>query len=134
MGPPSAVAFPHRELEFGSEAVEACGAGIAWVRQTLDDWHLPAEGGDAVLIAAELLSNAAKHAGGILRLSLELHGSLLQIAVTDPSPDPPHLGEHRPNSIGGHGLFIVDRLTVNWGTWREGGGKTVWADLPLPSP
>ncbi|MFE3286234.1 ATP-binding protein, partial [Streptomyces sp. NPDC059233] len=108
--------------------------GIAWVRRTLDDWHLPAEGGDAVLVAAELLANAADHAGGILRLSLEHHGTLLQIAVTDPSPEPPHMGEHRPHAIRGHGLFIVDRLTLSWGSRREGAGKTVWADLPLPSP
>ncbi|MGT2526512.1 ATP-binding protein [Streptomyces nojiriensis] len=112
----------------------ACGAGIAWVRRTLDDWNVPAEGGDAVLVAAELLANAAEHAGGILRLSLERRGTLLQIAVTDPSPETPRMGEHRPDAIGGHGLFIVDRLTLNWGTRREGGGKTVWADLPLPSP
>ncbi|MFI8497543.1 ATP-binding protein [Streptomyces sp. NPDC085524] len=134
MGPPPSPppALPHRELEFGSETAGACGAGIAWIRRTLDDWHLPAENGDAVLVAGELLANAAQHAGGVLRLSFDHRGSVLRIAVTDPSPDPPRLGEHRPDAIGGHGLFLVDRLTVNWGTRQEGSGKTVWADLPLP--
>ncbi|MFF3620824.1 ATP-binding protein [Streptomyces sp. NPDC002467] len=134
--PPSPPpALPHRELEFGSEAVGACGAGIAWVRRTLDDWHLPAtRSGDAVLVAAELLSNAAQHAGGILRLFLEHHGNVPRITVSDPSPEPPRPGEHRPEAIGGHGLFLVDRLTVDWGTRREDGGETVWADLPLRSP
>ncbi|MCF3181431.1 ATP-binding protein [Streptomyces polychromogenes] len=130
--PPSSPAILHRERAFDAEAAAACGAGIAWVRQTLDDWHLSDLGGDVVLAAAELLSNAAEHAGGIRRLSLVHHCSLMHIAVTDPSPDPPRLGEHRPGAVGGHGLFIIDRLSFNWGTRSEGSGKTVWADLPFP--
>ncbi|MFE5675390.1 ATP-binding protein [Streptomyces erythrochromogenes] len=111
--------------------MEACSRGIAWVRQTLTDWDLLDQGLDALLIAAELLSNAAKHAGGIRNLTLTHQDGLLQIAVTDPSPDPPQLRAHRPDSIGGHGVFLIDRLAQHWGTRPSGRGKTVWATLAL---
>ncbi|MFJ6783102.1 ATP-binding protein [Streptomyces yangpuensis] len=132
MAPPQRVAPHHRELTFERGDAGACGAGIACVRRALADWGLTAaDGGDAVLVAAELLTNAHRHAGGPRRLSLDHSGSVLRIAVTDRSPTPPRLGEHRAESIGGHGVFIVDCLAQRWGTRPEGEGKTVWADLTL---
>ncbi|MFB8396158.1 ATP-binding protein [Streptomyces yangpuensis] len=102
------------------------------MRQALADWKLTAaDRGDAVLVAAELLTNAHRHAGGPRRLSVDHSGSVLRIAVTDGSPTPPRLGEHRAERIGGHGVFIVDCLAQCWGTRPEGEGKTVWADLAL---
>ncbi|MFE5623436.1 ATP-binding protein [Streptomyces virginiae] len=131
MGPAPCAAH-HRELALGETAdLEACNRGIAWVRQALTDWDLLDQGMDALLIAAELLSNAARHAGGIRSLALTHQGGLLQIAVTDPSPEPPRLRAHRPDSIGGHGVFLVDRLAQHWGTRPNGRGKTVWATLAL---
>ncbi|WP_051807172.1 ATP-binding protein [Streptomyces sp. NRRL F-2664] len=131
MGPPPSAAH-HREIDLRTTAgTAACSAGLAWVRRTLSDWGLVGRGQDAVLVAAELLANAVEHADGIHRLTLAHHDRLLQIAVTDPSAAPPRLREHRPGSIGGHGLFLVDRLARQWG-WRPNGrGKTVWADLDL---
>ncbi|MFE7187059.1 ATP-binding protein [Streptomyces erythrochromogenes] len=131
MGSPPLAAH-HRELALGETAdLEACSRGITWVRQALTDWDLLGSGQDALLIAAELLSNAAKHAGGIRNLTLTHYDGLLQVAVTDPSPEPPRLRAHRPDSIGGHGIFLVDRLAQDWGTRPNGGGKTVWATLAL---
>ncbi|MFJ3202877.1 ATP-binding protein [Streptomyces sp. NPDC086989] len=120
----------HRELDFDRGDAEACGAGIACVRQALADWDLAAAD-DATLVAAELLTNALKHAGGPRRLSLDHSGGVLRIAVTDRSPSPPRLGAHRADAIGGHGVFIVDQLALRWGTRPEGAGKTVWADLRM---
>ncbi|MFJ9598259.1 ATP-binding protein [Streptomyces virginiae] len=132
MGLPPRTAH-HRELALhGTADLKACDKGITWVRQTLTDWNLLDRGQDALLVAAELLSNAAKHAGGIRSLTLTHHEGLLQITVTDPSPEPPRLRRHRPDSIGGHGVFLVDRLAQHWGTRPNGPGKTVWATVPLP--
>ncbi|MFC9816994.1 ATP-binding protein [Streptomyces virginiae] len=131
MGPAPTTAH-HRELALGETAdLEACSQGITWTRQTLTDWDLLDQGLDALLIAAELLSNAARHAGGIRSLTLTHDEGLLQIAVTDPSPDPPHLRPHRPDSVGGHGIFLIDRLAQHWGSRPNGRGKTVWATLAL---
>ncbi|MEV7559357.1 ATP-binding protein [Streptomyces sp. NPDC089795] len=132
MGSPP-CATHHRELALGETAdLEACSRGITWVRQALTDWGLLGKGQDALLIAAELLSNAAEHAGGIRSLTLSHQDDLLQITVTDPSPDLPQLRAHRPDSIGGHGIFLMDRLAQHWGTRPNGRGKTVWATLALP--
>ncbi|WP_418959803.1 ATP-binding protein [Streptomyces tritici] len=128
---PSAV--HHGELALdGPGDARAFSAWIGWIRQTLTEWHLAAHDTDAVLVAAELLSNAARHAGGILRLSLDHRDGVLRIAVTDPSPDPPRPRAHRAEATGGHGLFIVDNLALDWGTRPEPHGKTVWAELPVP--
>ncbi|MFJ6783090.1 ATP-binding protein [Streptomyces yangpuensis] len=136
MDPPPSPAH-HRELDlYATAGAAACSAGIAWVRRALADWNLTGptgQGDDAVLVAAELLSNAVEHAGGVRSLTLAHHHGVLQIAVTDPSPDHPRLRAHRPDSVGGHGLFLVDRLTRDWGSRPNGRGKTVWADLDLPS-
>ncbi|WP_051807156.1 ATP-binding protein [Streptomyces sp. NRRL F-2664] len=130
MGPPPSTALHHRELAFEPGDPAACGAGIACVRQALADWRLaPDDIADAVLVAAELLTNAWKHAEGPEHLSVDHSGGVLRIAVTDRSPTRPRLGEHRAESIGGHGIFIIDSLALRWGTQPAGEGKAVWAEL-----
>ncbi|MFE5720598.1 ATP-binding protein [Streptomyces erythrochromogenes] len=134
MGPCSSTAVHHREILFDPGDEAACSTGIAHVRQALADWQLTAaDDGNAVLVAAELLTNAAKYAGGPQRLSIDHRGDRLHLAVTDPSPVSPRLGEHRPDTIGGHGIFLIDRIALRWGTRPDGTGKTVWADLALPT-
>ncbi|MFD6113722.1 ATP-binding protein [Streptomyces yangpuensis] len=129
MGPAPATAH-HRELALG-ETADLDSRGITWARQALTDWDLLDQGLDALLIAAELLSNAARHTGGIRSLTPSHDNGLLQIAVTDPSPEPPRLRPHRPESVGGHGIFLIDRLAQHWGSRPNGRGKTVWATLRL---
>jgi anti-sigma regulatory factor (Ser/Thr protein kinase) len=125
-------------MEFPPGGGRTCVSdGVAFARATVADWHLASNGGtastDAVLVAAELLANAVDHAGGPLALELGRRHGWLRVAVSDPDsallrradpyvPDRPH----------GHGLMIVDRIAADWGTSPDRGGKTVWADLPLP--
>ncbi|RKE23565.1 ATP-binding protein [Streptomyces sp. TLI_171] len=107
-------------------------AGIAFTRRTLADWHLtdPAACTDALLVAAELLANAAQHTPGPERLDIDLGPAGLTLAVTDPSTDIPRPGALRPDTPHGHGLVIVDRLALAWGHRPTPTGKTVWALLP----
>ncbi|MFD3543789.1 ATP-binding protein [Streptomyces sp. NPDC058662] len=132
MGPPPPS--HHRELTFPPGDASAYAAGIGFTRRALADWHLTAaaESGGAVLVTAELLANAVQHAGGPVSLSLDHHAGHLLISVTDRSLLPPHMPDHRADSIGGHGLFIVDRTAHDWGSWCSPTDKTVWADLALP--
>jgi hypothetical protein len=45
------------------------------------------------------------------------------------SDAPPIVGRHQPAV---HGLEMVDRLVYDWGyDPRDGGGKTVWAEIPV---
>lgn len=125
----------HRELTFPPGDPCAYDEGIAFTRQTFADWHLTdaAEDCGAVLVAAELLANAIRHADGPRSLSLEHDGDHLRIAVSDTHPGPLRMRRPRPDRIGGHGIRIIDRLTHHhWGTGTAATGKTVWARLALP--
>lgn len=116
-----------------------------FTRQALYDWGwLPAAAADrraaaedALLVVSELVTNACLHAGGPEELRLRCAEDRVRIEVSDtgvgrPQPRSPHRGG-RP---GGHGMFIVERLCLDWGVEfdPDGFGKTVWADLAAPGP
>ncbi|MBP0449135.1 ATP-binding protein [Kitasatospora sp. RG8] len=125
----------HRRLALDSEGPCPVGGGLAFVREALRSWQLadsPPAADDIVLVTAELIGNAVRHGGGPRGLDLTRYGDRLRVRVTDRSPEPPRLGTGRPGRIGGHGLVIVDRLAMRWGSYPDGRGKAVWADLPLP--
>ncbi|QEV00802.1 ATP-binding protein [Streptomyces viridifaciens] len=132
----STAVHHHRHLAFAAgSGASSVNEGRAFTRRALADWRLTCSttGDDAQLVASELLTNAVRHTAGPLAMDLDDDGSRLRITVTDPRADitPPDPGSHQPARIGGHGLFIVDRLALHWGAFPEGCGKTVWADLLL---
>ncbi|OIJ87376.1 ATP-binding protein [Streptomyces colonosanans] len=115
-----------------------------FTRQALYAWGwLPAAGAerraaaeDVLLVVSELVTNACLHAEGPDELWIGCDGKVLRIEVTDkgagqPAPRSPH----RVGRPGGHGMFIVQRLCLDWGVVRTPGiaGKTVWAELGAPA-
>jgi anti-sigma regulatory factor (Ser/Thr protein kinase) len=114
-----------------------------FVRQALQDWGwLPAATGDqraaaedVLLVVSELVTNACLHADGPEELRVGSGTEVLRLEIVDqgtgaPAPRTPH----RAGRPGGHGMFIVQRLCLDWGVVRnpEGLGKTVWAELSAP--
>lgn len=114
-----------------------------FTRQALHDWGwLPAATGDqraaaedVLLVVSELVTNACLHADGPEELRIGSSAKKLRLEVVDlgsgaPAPRTPH----RPGRPGGHGMFIVQRLCLDWGVVRnpDGAGKTVWAELAAP--
>ncbi|GHH79895.1 hypothetical protein GCM10018793_33620 [Streptomyces sulfonofaciens] len=114
-----------------------------FTRQALYAWGwLPAVGADqraaaedVLLVVSELVTNACLHAEGPEELWIACDRKVLRIEVTDrgsgqPAPRTPH----RAGRPGGHGMFIVQRLCLDWGVIRAPGlpGKTVWAELGAP--
>jgi hypothetical protein len=115
-----------------------------FTRQALHEWGwLPAATADrraaaedVLLVVSELVTNACLHAEGPEELRVYCNQKVLRLEVTDrgtgqPAPRTPH----RSGRPGGHGMFIVERLCLDWGVVRTAGrpGKTVWAELAAPA-
>ena len=96
-----------------------------------------------LLIASELVANAALHAHTILEVSMTADSERvtlgvrdederfpgldrLDLAGTDPEANAPSLTES------GRGLAIVKRLADAWGVEQLGGGKRIWAQIAVP--
>ncbi|MGW0766473.1 ATP-binding protein [Streptomyces sp. NPDC002676] len=116
--------------DFARQALYAWG----WLPAATADQRAAAE--DVLLVVSELVTNACLHAGGPEELYLGLDNKVIRLEVSDrgtgqPAPRTPH----RAGRPGGHGMFIVQRLCLDWGVVRTPGrsGKTVWAELGAPS-
>jgi anti-sigma regulatory factor (Ser/Thr protein kinase) len=90
----------------------------------------------AVLLASETVTNAVLHSnsrrpGGTVTITVVLVGGGTRIGVTDQGSDlstPAVKG--RGCVSGGHGLFLVQTLSDQWGYVRDELGTTVWFFLP----
>ncbi|MEU9760602.1 ATP-binding protein [Streptomyces sp. NPDC047985] len=115
-----------------------------FARQALHEWGwLPASSADGraaaedvLLVVSELVTNACLHAEGPEEIRIAHAAKVLRVEVVDagagqPAPRTPH----RAGRPGGHGMFIVQRLCLDWGVLRVPGrpGKTVWAELAAPA-
>ncbi|MFB7918595.1 ATP-binding protein [Streptomyces sp. NPDC056061] len=116
--------------DFARQALHAWG----WLPASSADGRAAAE--DVLLVVSELVTNACLHADGPEELRVSFAGKVLRVEVVDagagrPAPRTPH----RAGRPGGHGMFIVQRLCLDWGVLRTPGrpGKTVWAELAAPA-
>jgi anti-sigma regulatory factor (Ser/Thr protein kinase) len=82
---------------------------------------------DAGLVISELISNALRHAtplpGNSIKVSWSLRHDSVTVAVTDGGAETlPRVHQPTGSSLGGRGLGIVDRLSIQWGVQdgREG--------------
>ncbi|GLW51760.1 ATPase [Streptomyces sp. NBRC 14336] len=116
--------------DFTRQALYAWG----WLPAATADRRAAAE--DVLLVVSELVTNACLHAEGPDRLRITCDNKVIRLEVSDrgtgqPAPRTPH----RAGRPGGHGMFIVQRLCLDWGVVRTPGvaGKTVWAELGAPA-
>ncbi|MGP3984314.1 ATP-binding protein [Streptomyces sp. KR80] len=116
------------------------------VRDVLGTWGL-GDGelaADAELVAAELVTNAVRHATcacgctrGVIALALWLSDNRLRVEVGDPSRTSPRWPSGRvpvpdPEGDGGRGLTIVTALGKDWGHYaRPVRGKVVWCEFAV---
>ncbi|MGR4854849.1 ATP-binding protein [Streptomyces sp. LARHCF252] len=148
VGAPSGTAAPPggrqvRRLSFGG-ASGVVPLARDFTRQALYAWGwLPAASADqraaaedVLLVVSELVTNACLHAEGPDQLWITCDNKVIRLEVADrgtgqPAPRNPH----RAGRPGGHGMFIVQRLCLDWGVVRTPGvaGKTVWAELGAPA-
>ncbi|MFJ6686897.1 ATP-binding protein [Streptomyces werraensis] len=89
----------------------------------------------AELLAAELLTNAVRHAhrpsGDGARITLTAYQTrcCLRVEVADPDPNPPVIRHASTDDESGRGLALVDALADHWGVSERIDGKAVWFSL-----
>ncbi|MEV6022706.1 ATP-binding protein [Streptomyces sp. NPDC052036] len=116
--------------DFTRQALYAWG----WLPAATADQRAAAE--DVLLVVSELVTNACLHAEGPQELRIGCDNKVLRVEVADRGPgQPAPRTPHRAGRPGGHGMFIVQRLCLDWGVVRTPGlaGKTVWAELGAPA-
>jgi hypothetical protein len=98
-----------------------------FVAETLTAWSLPTAVDDACLVVSELATNAIRHTAGDFTVAMWRVGDDIRIAVGDVSPSLPVPGEVDAQSPCGRGLKLVRSVARQWGHYRSGTGKIVWA-------
>jgi anti-sigma regulatory factor (Ser/Thr protein kinase) len=89
---------------------------------------------DVELMVSELVSNAVKAGPTPVTLGLDVHHDHLYLSVRDLEPQQPVVLDPAPGDTHGRGLRIVAVLASTWGVRADpAGGKTVWAELPVPA-
>lgn len=111
---------------------DSAGAARLALREWLGSQPDPAALDVAELLVTELVSNAARHAGGELVLQATLRQRLLSVEVCDSSERAPRrLPDNRLDAEGGRGVLLVDQLSDRWGHDPLPTGKRVWFELSL---
>lgn len=141
-GPPAVERQTRRLTLVGASGVVPTARDFA--REALREWGwTPALGADrkaaaedVLLVVSELVTNACLHAEGPEEILVSTDGKTLRIEVSDlGSGEPAPRTPHQAGRPGGHGMFIVQRLSVDWGVLRLPGepGKRVWAEVAAPA-
>ena len=94
-----------------------------------------------LLIVSELVTNAVRHAALLspeIAVELAVGPDWVRVAVEDNHPYRPKAVEADSAQTGGRGLLLVKAVTAEAGGMCDvqqtpGGGKVVWAALPLPT-
>jgi hypothetical protein len=102
------------------------------MRLALSEWSMCDLTDNALIITAELVTNAMK-IGEVFHLTLSRHGGTVMIEVSDGSEAAPDRQRRSFDRVDGRGLLLVEGCSKDWG-WRleDQGGKTVWALVDNP--
>src|SRR3954453_9376535 len=114
-----------------AQATNAQAMARRFVSSTLDAWGIGDVCGDMPLVTSELVTNAGRHAGSSVDVSLGLTGDRLRLEVSDCSAQPPVVRDAEQARDGGWGMHIVSLLASKWGLESRANGKTVWCELNL---
>ena len=102
-----------------------------FVAATCERWRLHHLSDEAQVIAGELVTNAVRHAGTDIGLTLSRGRAFLTITVGDRSRRAPTPRIPAPHAVKGRGLMLVGILADGWGTVLHADGKAVWAHLRI---
>ena len=89
----------------------------------------------ATLLTSELVTNAILHTasgapgGTVTIVVVDVADGVLVEVIDDGSPGTPVVKDDLLTTSG-HGLYLVQQLTAQWGYLRDPAGTTVWFHLP----
>jgi anti-sigma regulatory factor (Ser/Thr protein kinase) len=118
-------------LEFGAlDSAVPCARLHS--RQVIREWGLAGLADTTELLVSELMTNAIRASGPMspaVALWLFSDGRWVVIHVWDGSTDMPVRQDADADSESGRGLLLVATLSRDWGSYRSGDGKVVWASV-----
>jgi anti-sigma regulatory factor (Ser/Thr protein kinase) len=82
-----------------------------------------------VLLVSELVTNAVVHARSSVWVHVVVEDHRIRVDVQDDAPQPPVRRRASEDTLGGRGLFLLDRLSDRWGLDVGSPGKTVWFEI-----
>lgn len=88
---------------------------------------------EAMLIVSELVTNSVNARCDTGTLQLSWHRDQLRIGVWDDAAGHPTLQAAGNDDSHGRGLAITASLSTAWGVDTATSGKTVWAELAVPT-
>jgi anti-sigma regulatory factor (Ser/Thr protein kinase) len=93
--------------------------------EALKDHDVSVDVGAAALLTGELASNAARHGGEPIGMSVSIEEAGLRVTVHDEGSgfDPLTVIE------GSGGLRLVDKLSSKWGVEQTKSGTDVWFEI-----
>lgn len=92
-----------------------------------DEWDLPEAATPVKIVSSELVTNAVRHAGTVVDLTVSLIDRGVRVSVRDGVPQLARMQTPTESDDHGRGLLIVDSLAIAWGNVALAVGKTVWA-------
>jgi anti-sigma regulatory factor (Ser/Thr protein kinase) len=89
---------------------------------------------DVLLLVTELVTNAVRHAGvgpeEVIQVELRCWPQRVRVDVVDPGTELPRVRPRlSPDTAGGWGLVLVDRIAARWGVGRGPAFTRVWFEL-----
>ena len=108
-------------------------AARQFLADTLGRWQVTSAVVDlATLLTSELVTNAVRHAGGAVRITIDCETERgLTVEVHDSSPVLPSPRRPAEDDESGYGLLLVDALSTWWSAHVDPDRrrKTVWFTL-----
>jgi hypothetical protein len=90
-------------------------------------WNLSLFQFSARLIVSELVTNAVRHAGTDIDVTVSRRAGRLHLIVSDQVYREPEVPARTHGTSTISGLYFVQALSARWGTVPTSGGKLVWA-------
>lgn len=116
--------------QFPAEAGSARAARV-WSEPVLRTWGMNGSTSSALIVISELVTNAIVHGHDPIEVSMTCRDGSVRVAVSDGGGGAVAPADPAEREVGGHGLHLVEAMSLAWGVDDTPAGKTVWADLGL---